>query len=317
VSQNSAVLRVLVAWLLWSLISLRMGAGGTVTPSGRILGTSTAPRRDDKEGTDQSVESLSQRRADASKAAAKVTGGEMPARDPHRSAEHSDASRDEADRDEALLRTTIETYDIIASEYADRFSRVDLAGHRKVFTELIPPGNRLVLDAGCGPGRDCELLSQDGLLAIGIDKSSGLLREAKKNTSAPLIFGDIRRLPFGDRTFSGVWSCASLVHLSAEQASKAIAEFHRVLRPGGTMFLSVREGHGVEPRPEASGRFRWFHLYSSSTVARLLSHAGFDIVSIETAAGLVGGKWVNVYARRTEDGRDHRTGNRVDSREPL
>ena len=196
-----------------------------------------------------------------------------------------------------VLLETIRSYDVSALEYADRFADADLRAQRKRFVSLIPAGGGPVLDAGCGPGRDCELFSQSGLRMVGADLSAGLLEIAAQRTQAKLVRCDLRVLPFADLSFRGVWSCASLVHLAPQDAEHAIREFCRVLISRGTMFLSVRHGTGQEWRMDSKGSRRWFQLYEKTALERIVTSNGFSIIESEVAAGAVVGQWVNIFAR--------------------
>src|SRR5262245_50836315 len=86
---------------------------------------------------------------------------------------------------------TVASYDAIASEYAERFAAVDLRDHRHRFEKGITAGMP-ILDAGCGPARDCAFFEADGFQVVGVDLSKGLLRLARERTTASLVHGDIR-----------------------------------------------------------------------------------------------------------------------------
>jgi ubiquinone/menaquinone biosynthesis C-methylase UbiE len=193
---------------------------------------------------------------------------------------------------------TIRSYDLSSQKYADRFEDADLRTQRQRFLSLIPAGGKPVLDAGCGPGRDCELFSKSGLRMVGADISAGLLKIAAQRTQAELVRCDLRLLPFADQVFRGVWSCASLVHLAPEDAEHAVREFCRVLIPRGTMFLTVRHGTGEEWRMDSGGGRRWFQLYEKSALERIVTSSGFSAIESEVAAGVVVGQWVNIFARK-------------------
>src|SRR5690349_10329726 len=102
--------------------------------------------------------------------------------------------------------TTSATYDRIAPNYAAQWSDKAevLARQRAQFTAMLPPHAR-VLDVGCGPGHDAAQFQQAGLHAFGLDRSRGMLREAQTRTQVPLLLGDMRRLPFADGAFDGLW----------------------------------------------------------------------------------------------------------------
>jgi demethylmenaquinone methyltransferase/2-methoxy-6-polyprenyl-1,4-benzoquinol methylase len=95
-----------------------------------------------------------------------------------------------------------------------------------------------VLDVGCGPGLTAEaalrLVGPTGEV-IGLDPSSGMLREARKGPCRTLIQGVGEELPFPDGTFDFLSMGYALRHLSDLRI--AFREYRRVLRPGGIVLL--------------------------------------------------------------------------------
>ncbi|VEG40476.1 type 11 methyltransferase [Mycolicibacterium flavescens] len=197
---------------------------------------------------------------------------------------------------ETRLSQTIESYDSNAEIYAERFQFVDLGEDRRRFLQHLPKSTGLVLDAGCGPGRDLGFFMRDGFPAIGLDKSAELLRIARSAGHA-VVHGDLRELPFESGSFAGIWACASLVHLPNAELACALAEFKRVLRPGGSLFVSVRHGCGIEERFDPSGHRRWFYLYTAPEIRRLLLESGFVDIDAEVQPGAAHGTWINAHAR--------------------
>lgn len=200
---------------------------------------------------------------------------------------------------EAALAKTIAAYDSEAKDYAVRFERVDLSRYMEAFVELLPSPDGGVLDLGCGSGRDLRELGRRGIAATGIDLSWGMLEAAEEMApQAEVLLGDMRALPFEQHIFSGVWSCASLVHLSFEGALTALTDAHRVLRPGGGIFVSVVAGVGDEWRVTDSGAMKWFQRYSEEEVSDLMTLAGFEVARVETERGVSHGTWVNALGMR-------------------
>ncbi|GIF76520.1 class I SAM-dependent methyltransferase [Asanoa siamensis] len=192
---------------------------------------------------------------------------------------------------------TIETYDQISIEYARRKSpvgdrlRVDLDG----LAEALPPGAR-VLDVGCGPGREIDLLRARGFQVTGVDLSIGQLRTGGRGGVAQ---ADMRHLPVATGSVDAVWCQAALLHLPRASVPAALAEFARVVRPGGGLYLQVAEGDGADwevATNYASALRRWFTYHRESDLTALLATAGFAVRRVRRNAGLR--DWLALHARR-------------------
>ncbi len=108
----------------------------------------------------------------------------------------------------------------------------------------VATGKR-VLDAGCGLGYGTEILSSAGAAeVVGVDLDAEAVEEARRrvNGAGDIRRGDVQRLDFDDRSFDLVVCFETIEHV--EGAPSALAEFHRVLRPGGVLLLS-------SPNPDA------------------------------------------------------------------
>lgn len=99
------------------------------------------------------------------------------------------------------------------------------------------PAEAWALDVGCGAGATVDYLTGLGLRAVGIDPSRKLLQQGNGRSSRlPFTQGRGETLPFPAQQFDALLAecCLSLM----TDAAKALAEFARVLRPGGTLILS-------------------------------------------------------------------------------
>ncbi len=100
-----------------------------------------------------------------------------------------------------------------------------------------------VLDAGCGRGYYVKLISMlpHTKKVIGIDINNNYLKRAHETirgeSKATVISGSIYSLPFARSTFDAVVCSEILEHLNADK--KALAELRRVLKPGGSLLISV------------------------------------------------------------------------------
>jgi ubiquinone/menaquinone biosynthesis C-methylase UbiE len=193
---------------------------------------------------------------------------------------------------------TVATYDRLAGRFAEQWWSTRLAGPMSRFSASLPAGG-VVLDLGCGPGRDTAWLAEQGFTAIGMDASSGLVEEARRRVpaaQATFVRGDLVSLPFTPSSADGAWVCASLLHLDPAGALEALTEVRRVLRPGGALFAGVQQGEGDTIKEGAAGN-RFFTYWSPVEFAAAVSAAGFEVETVGSErAGDV--RWVQVHARR-------------------
>ena len=197
------------------------------------------------------------------------------------------------------LHETILSYARQVRRYDQKYGNGDFAPFRKALLRARPWGcPQSLLDAGCGPGRDCQAFERE-VPVIGVDLCESMLRLAACRTSGTtLVQCDVRSLPIKDESIGAIWSMASLVHLSHAQAEIALAEFHRVLAFRCPLFISVTAGHGTEWRMDEDGGKRWFQHHTESEFVGKVRSAGFTILRSQTAAGVTAGTWINVLASK-------------------
>jgi SAM-dependent methyltransferase len=99
----------------------------------------------------------------------------------------------------------------------------------------LPAGT--ALDAACGTGRYAAYLAGRGHQVLGVDGSAEMLDRARTRVPAGTFArADLHRLPVADRAVDVVVCGLALVHVSS--LAPVLAEFARVLRPGGHLVIS-------------------------------------------------------------------------------
>ncbi|HVE99053.1 MAG TPA: class I SAM-dependent methyltransferase [Mycobacteriales bacterium] len=188
------------------------------------------------------------------------------------------------------VAATRATYDAIAAAYAGRTRTVDERDWLDELVVAVPPGGTVV-DVGCGPGREAELLQADGYRAIGLDVSTSMLALARRN-GVPVVQGDLRSLPLRDGAVDAVWSCASLLHVPREQTVATLADWRRVTRDGGGLALSTSSGddEGWEAVPFASeqderDRRCWFVHRTRDELVSAVTAAGWSVEHVGSREG--------------------------------
>ena len=203
--------------------------------------------------------------------------------------------------DDAMTETQITsaTYDRIAADYAARAAGAapeTLARIRERFAALLAPGAR-VLDVGCGPGWEAARLRDLGLRAYGLDRSCGMLAEARA-LGVLLLLGDMRALPLPEAALDGLWVCASFLHIPKCDAPAVLHEFRRTLRPGGALYIGVKEGDGERWVEHRAGLQRFFAFYRPDELDDLLAAHGFVVTKGWLYADSLGRpeRWINRIA---------------------
>jgi SAM-dependent methyltransferase len=148
---------------------------------------------------------------------------------------------DEKLRDRAVLAQRVAT----VAAYEQQSASYDTEAGGGLFTIDEPvvaeclagrqPG--VALDAACGTGRFAEFLARRGHRVIGVDSSPDMLAHARRRVpDGEFHVAGLERLPLPDDSADVVVCALALVHVPRLQP--VLAEFARVLRPGGDLVIS-------------------------------------------------------------------------------
>jgi len=189
---------------------------------------------------------------------------------------------------------TRQTYDQHAGEIAERFWGVELPRSWQAFLSALPT-QACIIDIGCGAGRDVYHFIGQGASAFGVDYSAGLLGEAVKRGANVFAQADMRTLPLAAACFDGAWLCASLLHLPREDVPGVLRDAHRCLKPGGMLYISLKQGTGEGWETREGPRF--FTYFSSNEIKQMLTQAGFAVRQtwLDPAKAHT---WINLLAER-------------------
>lgn len=193
-------------------------------------------------------------------------------------------------------RETLAFYTAEAQTYA---AGVDVAMAKtelRTFIEGLPAGGP-VLDFGCGSGWAANHFGLNGFDVQAYDGSTGLAAQARSRYGIDVTVG-----PFEDfgaqNAFDGIWASFCLLHDTRDAMPGHLARLHEALRPGGLLYVGLKEGTGSER--DTLGRL--YTYYTGPEISGLLCEAGFLAPSISTRveAGFSGKSepCLHIFARR-------------------
>jgi SAM-dependent methyltransferase len=111
-----------------------------------------------------------------------------------------------------------------------------------------------ILDLGCGTGEGTSRIYAEGMAVIAADLSTEMVRTAIRRF--PVLRGcvaDAAGLPFQSESFDIVQSLGVLEYIGPYE--RAVRELRRVLKPGGTLVISVPNRHSLFRRLRRLERF--------------------------------------------------------------
>ena len=156
-------------------------------------------------------------------------------------------------------------------------------------------GQGKLLNLGCGHGADFLPFAKNFEL-YGLDFSEEMLRLARKyaakfNFPVNLAAADLCYLPYDNDSFDFVIAVATYHHLQKELQLSAFQELKRVLKPGGSAFITVwnrRQPHfwfkGKEVRVpwkiKNETLYRYYYLFTYGELKRLAEESGLTVGKI-------------------------------------
>jgi SAM-dependent methyltransferase len=176
-------------------------------------------------------------------------------------------------------------YDAVANEYARRiygeleYKPLDRELLLRFAAQVKPLGR--VCELGCGPGHVARFLHDHNVQIFGVDLSPGMVAQARAlNPHIEFQPGDMRSLALEDASLGGIVAFYSIIHIPRAEVTRVLTGLHRVLRPGGLLFLAFHIGDQILHLDE------WwdqpvqidFFFFQPDEMEGYLTAAGFEIL---------------------------------------
>lgn len=136
--------------------------------------------------------------------------------------------------------TTLDYYNQNAQSFATGTVSVDFHETQDRFLKLLDKGS-LVLDFGCGSGRDTKYFLEQGMHVEATDGSEELCRIASDYAGIPvkqMLFQELREM----EKYDGIWACSSILHLPKKELKAVLMKMADALKEKGIIYTSFKYG---------------------------------------------------------------------------
>jgi len=196
---------------------------------------------------------------------------------------------------EVQIEQTLTYYRDNAKDYIRETIDMDLVKQqRQRFLDLLAP-NSMILDLGCGSGRDSRFFLDHGHRVTAIDAVHEIANYAEKYINHPVRVQKAQDLDETD-IYDGIWACASLLHIPKNQITQTFNRVIRSLKPQGIWYISLKKGDA----DYQDHKQRFFNNYSLPLLQQLLEQfPQLTIIDISESPSTLRGKktiWLNVLA---------------------
>lgn len=174
-----------------------------------------------------------------------------------------------------ITASTLVHYETSAANFRDGTSGHDVGQNIAALLRAIEGESPfLILDLGCGPGRDLRAFTALGHQAIGLDGAGSFVAMAREETGCEVWQQDFIALDLPAEHFDGVFANASLFHAPRNSLPGVLSALHATLKPRGVLFCSNPRGENQEGFKGS----RYGCYYDYPTWSELVTGAGFDEV---------------------------------------
>lgn len=191
---------------------------------------------------------------------------------------------------------TLTYYNTHAQSFTGDTLEVKFTAVQDGFLKYLKPGS-LILDFGCGSGRDTRYFLSRGYRVEAIDGSEEMVRIASQNTGIEvkhMLFEELNET----EKYDGIFACASILHVPYSELPNILQRISAALKPDGVFYTSFKYG---DFEGERNGRY--FTDMTEDRFDELLQkipslHIIEQYISEDVRPGRSNEKWLNMILRK-------------------
>ena len=196
------------------------------------------------------------------------------------------------------INKTLTYYNTNAHRFTSDTLNVEFSNIQDSFLAQLPPG-ALILDFGCGSGRDSRYFLQKGYRVEACDGSEEMVKAATRNAGIPvkkMLFSELNE----ENRYDGLFACASILHVPSKDLPDIFTQMKKAVKKGGILYISFKYGtfEGIR-----NGRY-FTDLTEESLHAILDRVGGLEIIRTgitgDARPGREDEKWLNVLLRASD-----------------
>lgn len=138
------------------------------------------------------------------------------------------------------MNNTLDYYRQNAQSFIDGTLTVEFTDMQDHFLKQLPP-HALILDFGCGSGRDTRYFLEKGFQVHAMDGCPELCRFAAAYTGI-----QVRQMLFQElnetEKYDGIWACSSILHLEKAALLEVLGKIAQALKGNGILYTSFKYG---------------------------------------------------------------------------
>ena len=194
------------------------------------------------------------------------------------------------------MKETLMYYDENAEVFINETRNVDFSSVQNLFLSKLKK-DALILDFGCGSGRDTKYFLDQGYSVEAVDGSVEMCYAASRYTGIKvkqILFQELKE----QGKYDGIWACSSILHLTVAELKDVLKKMSTALKRNGIAYVSFKYGTF-----EGKRNGRYFIDMTEDTFAKLLKDIdGFEIeeqwITGDVREDRGDERWLNLILRK-------------------